>query len=83
MLATVHKVLISGAILADLAYALRAVVMYRQSGESVELLKSLAAIVVAVALGAYLKRFRKKLRASAGDPPPDAEPATAGSGTDA
>jgi LPXTG-motif cell wall-anchored protein len=54
--------LMGGAIGLGVVYALRSAVMYGRTGNAQEIWFALAGVLVAVAAGLYLIRFRKKLR---------------------
>jgi hypothetical protein len=59
---TAHKILISAAVLFFFGYAFWELRQYSRLGEGVALLRSIAALLVAVGFAVYLRSFMRSLR---------------------
>jgi len=60
-LTTVHQVLMGGVVALCLIFAVRGVMSFARGGAAIDLAGGLTAVVVAVAVGVYLRNFRRKL----------------------
>ena len=57
-----HKILIAAAIVFFVGYALLELRHYAQSGAAAILVRSVVSLAAAIALGVYLRAFRRSLR---------------------